>query len=246
MILRHGARDKERLHRFLDFCLRKSKGIVFVTGMGGFDKHLLYYAVSEGHIEVVEYLLSNEVRSLVESLGVKSNGGQSHPGVYYPSDINRPAREDRRTPVLEAIRWNRKSIVEPFVTNGADPKAMAKNPFSDEMNWTGFHILVIAGHNTDYSELMSFLIEAGLPIDGISLSDADDSRSSAESPLLVAVQHKAFNLATTFLEHGADPNALCVSSGLLSLEFPTKSSDIWSPLRHNTRYLPWISFRTVS
>ncbi|KAJ5911152.1 uncharacterized protein N7473_000455 [Penicillium subrubescens] len=221
MILRHGARYKERLHRFLDFCLRKSKGIVFMTGMGGFDTHLLYYAVSEGHDEVVEYLLSDEGKSLVESLNIHSNAGQSRPGVYDPSDINRPAREDWRTPVLEAIRWNRKSLVELLVTNGADPKALAKNPFSDEMNWTGFHILAIAGHNTDYSELVPFLIETGLLIDGIPSSDTNDSNGPAETPLLVAVQHNAFNLATTFLEHGADPNALCVSSGLLSLEFPT-------------------------
>jgi hypothetical protein len=89
------------------------------------------------------------------------------------------------------------------------------------MNWTGFHILAIAGHNTEYSELVSFLIEAGLTIDGIPSSDTDDSHSPAETPFLIAVQHNAFNLATTFLEHGADPNALSVSSGLLSLEFPT-------------------------
>jgi ankyrin repeat protein len=35
MILRHGARYKERLHRFLDFCLRKSKNIVFMSELEG-------------------------------------------------------------------------------------------------------------------------------------------------------------------------------------------------------------------
>jgi hypothetical protein len=68
--------------------------------------------------------------------------------------------------------------------------------------------------------LVAFLIEAGLLIDGI-LNIEDGSHNPAETPFLVAVQHNAFDLATTFLEFGADPNALCLSSGLLSLERPT-------------------------
>lgn len=127
-------------------------------------------------------------------------------------------------------------IVELLVTNGADAKAVAKNPFSDEMKWTGFHLLAIARHNMDYSNLFSFLIEAGLTLDGITYSDTD-SHCPAETPFLVAVQHNAFNLATTFLEHGANPNALSVSSGLLSLDSPPPSLDRSSSLHQCTQYL---------
>lgn len=181
--------------------------------------HLLYSAVSEGHDEVVESLLSKEVSDLVESFNIKPTTSQSRPDTYDPGDINRPAREDQRTPVLEAIRWNRKSIVELLVANGADLKTVAKNPFSDEMNWTDFDILATTGHNTDYSELVSFLIDEGLPLGNP--SGTESSHHLPETPFLVAVQHNAFSLASTFLEYRADLNASIISSGLLSLEYPT-------------------------
>jgi ankyrin repeat protein len=221
MVLRNGSSYRDRLHEFLDLCLKKSKDIVFATGVGGLDTHLLYYAVSEGHDEVVEYLLSAKVSELVESLDIQCGEGQTCPGAYNASDINRPARGDRRTPVLEAIRWNRKHIVETLVASGADPKAAARNPFSaKEMNWTGLHIFAAAGHDENHSELVSFLIQAGLPIDGIPNSP-DGTQQSPETPFLVTIQHNAFNLATTLLYFGANPNALQTSAGFFSLEHPT-------------------------
>lgn len=217
MILRHGARYKQRLHEFLELALRKAKDSRFLTGIGGPDTHLLYYAVSEGHDEVVAYLLSNEVGRMVSSFGTSVEERQSPPGAYNPGDINRPAREDRRTPVLEAIRWNRKPLVELLVKHGADPRATAKNPLSGDMNWTAFHILAAAGHTKDYSDLVTFLVTAGVPIDGIPAGSSD----STESPFLVAIQHNAFGLATAFLEHCANPNACSSTSGMLSLRYPT-------------------------
>ncbi|KAL7651567.1 hypothetical protein ACMYSQ_008912 [Aspergillus niger] len=221
MILRNGASYQERLHSFLDLCLRKSKDTVFTTGIGGFNTHLLYYAVSEGHDKVVEYLLSSKVRELVDSFDIKCGEGQTCPGAYNASDINRPAREDRRTPLLEAVRWNRKHIVELLAENGADPKAAARNPFStNQVNWTGLHIFAAAGHDEDHSGLVSFLIQTGLPVDGI-LDAADEPQQASETPFLLALQHNAFNLATTLLDFGADPNALRTSAGFFSLEHPT-------------------------
>ena len=230
MILRNGAKYEERLHQTLKLCLTKSKNTVFGSGIGGFDTTLLFYAVSECHDKVVEFLLSIDATQLVESFGPQPGEGPSRPGAYIPSDINRPAGDHRRTPALEAIRWNRKPIVELLIKNGADPKAVARNPFNaDEMNWTGFHILATAGHNTDHAELVSYLVlDAGLHIDGYYSNANGDSpefesnpRCTPETPFLVAVQHNAFNLASTFLEFGADPNAVGSSAGLLSLENPT-------------------------
>lgn len=217
MMLRHGARYKQRLHEFLELGLRNTKDVRFLTGIGGHDTHLLYYAVSEGHDEVVQYLLSNEVSKIISSFNTSVEDGQSLPGAYNQGDINRPAREDRRTPVLEAIRWNRKALVELLVKHGADPKATSRNPLSGEMNWTAFHILAAAGHTKDYSDLVSFLVTAGVPIDGIPVGNSSDS----ESPFLVAIQHNAFGLATAFLGHGANHNACSRTSGMLSLRHPT-------------------------
>ncbi|KAL1860095.1 hypothetical protein Plec18170_002044 [Paecilomyces lecythidis] len=217
MILRNGARYEQMLRRTLNVCVEKSKNVVFATGIGG-----------EGHDKVVEHLLSDEVRQIIGSLSPQPIENRSPPGAYNLSDVNRPAGEDRRTPVLEAIRWNRKPIVELLVANGADLKAMAKNPFDpDELNWTAFHILAIAGHNTNYADLVSYLVDAGLPIDGYSGNDEDNSENhSPETPFLVTVQHNALDLASKFLQFGADLNALRFSSGLLSLEYPT------TPLGH--------------
>ncbi|PYH94510.1 kinase-like protein [Aspergillus ellipticus CBS 707.79] len=218
MILRNGPRYEERLRQTLNLCLRKSNHIVFATGVGGFDTNLLYYAVSEGHDKAVEYLLSNEVKQLVESF--EHPPEPCRPGAYSPDDINRPTGEDRRTPVLEAIRWNRKPLAELLISNGADVSSLAKNPFNaSEMNWSGFHILATAGHNTTHVvELVSYLVDAGLSVDG---HHSSSDGYTPETPFLVAVQHNAFNLATAFVEHGAHPNTLCLSSGLLSLEHPT-------------------------
>lgn len=191
-----------------------------MSGIDGRETHALYYAVSEGHDEVVEYFLSKEVEELIASFEYESKPDQLPYGLYNPTDINRPAQDDKRTPVLEAIRWNRQPIVELLIARGADPKAVAKNPFSNEINWTGFHILATAGHDSNYSGLMSILVDAGLPINGIP-GDANAPQHSIESPFLVAIQHNAFNLATAFIEHGADPNFLSLSAGLVSLDHPT-------------------------
>ncbi|KAL4976597.1 hypothetical protein BDW66DRAFT_166389 [Aspergillus desertorum] len=220
MILRNGARYKERLHLFLNLGLRKAQGVSFLSGIGGHDTHLLYFAVSEAHDEVVDYLLSDEVKELVESFNDAVPDKELWRGAYNLGDINRPVREDRRTPVLEAIRWNRRPMVELLVKHGADIHAAARNPFSDEMNWTGFHILAAAGHTTNYSELVAFLVKAGLSVDGISAGQKETVHE-VESPFLVAVQHNAFGLATTFLDYGGDPNASSCSAGLLSLDHPT-------------------------
>ncbi|KAJ5443633.1 uncharacterized protein N7458_007505 [Penicillium daleae] len=195
--------------------------------------HLLYSAVSEGHDEVVESLLSKEVSDLVESFNIKPTTSQSRPDTYGPGDINRPAREDQRTPVLEAIRWNRKSIVELLVANGADLKTVAKNPFSDEMNWTDFHILATTGHNTDYSELVSFLIDEGLPLGNP--SGTESSHHLPETPFLVAVQHNAFSLASTFLEYRADLSPRLLVPGCFLWNIPPQSLGISLPLRRSIR-----------
>ncbi|OJJ45965.1 hypothetical protein ASPZODRAFT_143828 [Penicilliopsis zonata CBS 506.65] len=199
MILRNGARYRQRLHATLDVCLARSRPIVFGSGIGGFDTSLLFFAVSEAHDEVVEYLLSQPGDDDQDALS----------GAYTRRDINRPAADHRRTPVLEAIRWNRKHIVELLLSHGADITASARNPFTNELTWTGFHILATAGH--DLGDI-SYLLKAGLSLQEL---------PSTESPFLVALQHNVFDLASSLLTAGAQVSALCCDAGFLSLEYPT-------------------------
>lgn len=238
MILRSGPKFKDKLFRTLDFLIDHSKKIQmsFLNEEGDFRLSLLYKAITGAHDQVVEHLLSPRVEELLGPFDVKSDLS-SYLGAFHPSDINRPCGSERRTPLLESVRWNRIHMVEFLLQHGADPKAEARHPFAkDQINWTALHILANAGHNTDVS-LASLLVRSGLNIDGhveeasenslLEPSNQQDETTVssrhdlAETPLLVAVQNNAFNLATEFLNLGADINALSLGSGFIALEHQT-------------------------
>ncbi|KAI9723892.1 MAG: hypothetical protein M1828_004011 [Chrysothrix sp. TS-e1954] len=217
MILRGGADYLHRLHATLDLLREKTEYINF-QGNPKVELHnsLLYTAVSRGHDEVVGYMLDRQW--LVQDR------------------INFAAGEARRTPVLEAIRWNRESLVQTLVHGGADAMALAANPFDPQKtNWSALHIFAHEGHNKDL-ELMSRLVNMGVPIDGsdeivkisylgfendvdahtaeLTIDDAIKSARDCESPFSVAVRRNAFSLATRLLELKADPNSLSYCAGL--------------------------------
>ncbi|KAL8792124.1 MAG: hypothetical protein Q9195_005299 [Heterodermia aff. obscurata] len=218
MILRGGADYLNRLHATLDLLRERSK---FVSFQGQMQGSMLYSAVSKAHDEVVEYMFKNN---------------------WLTETINLPIGDARRTPVLEAIRWNRESLVQTLVDHGADILALAANPFApEESNWSALHIYAHEGHDKDLS-LVERLIEMGLPVEGPSkLDDPDVAQDSTplpniistlsitdksafiqtnETPFVVAIRHNAFNLANTLLSFGADPNSLAISSGLFSTCYP--------------------------
>ena len=182
---------------------------------------MMYSAVSKAHDEVVEYMFKND---------------------WLTETINTPIGDARRTPVLEAIRWNRESLVQTLVDHGADILALAANPFApEESNWSALHIYAQEGHDRDLS-LVEKLVGMGISVEGPSklndpdvtqestslsigistLSITDNSPSSQinETPFAVAIRHNAFNLANTLLSLGADPNSLATSSGLFSTRYP--------------------------
>jgi ankyrin repeat protein len=180
---------------------------------------MLYFAVAEAHDEVVEYMFMHNWR--VETL-------------------NDPCVSAQRTPVLEAIRWNRQPLVELLLRNGADARALAANPFQPEIrNWSALHVFAQEGHNKDIS-LVQTLVGLDVPVDGPpppqdkhATKDEIDSEMTSlsieanraailacESPIAVAIRRNAFNLASTFLSLGADPNALTLSSGLFNSTHP--------------------------
>jgi ankyrin repeat protein len=223
MILRNGVKYKDRLKECMDYLLEETHGATFSTGIGGFGHTLLYFAVSEAHDAIVEYLLSPETTRLLaagrERLAQKT-GSSKMPvpryGVYSPQHINMPCGDEQRTPLLECVRWNRYHLFELLLCNGADVQMRSRDPFdSTKMDWSALHVFAQAGHDIDVT-LAERIVQAGAPVDG-RLGDSLDS----ETPLLVALKNNAFNLANLLLRHNANVNARSESSGLLTLEYPT-------------------------
>ncbi|KAL6719266.1 hypothetical protein ACLMJK_003505 [Lecanora helva] len=211
MILRHGIEWLTCLHKTLDLLREKTKMIDFSTQFRG---SALQYAVEGAHDEVVDYMFQHE---------------------WLIDTINKPIGDAQRTPLLEAVRWNRKPMCELLRDKGADVKALAANPFQPERkNWSALHILAHEGHDKDIS-LAEWLIRNGVPIDGrkgthestsdtnISSLTLDDLKAgiySCETAFAVAVRRNAFNLANELLRLGADPSTLSFSSGMFASSHP--------------------------
>ena len=220
MILRSGADYLKRLYATLDLLRENTPYAKFENQMQG---SMLYTAVSKAHDEVVEYMFQHN---------------------WLVGTINTAIGESRRTPLLEAARWNRETLVRTLLGNGADTHAQAANPFApEESNWSALHILAHEGHDRDLS-LVDILVNTGLPVDGpqentstnadvppdslgllpnigtLSITDRSNSYRSNETPFAVAIRHNAFNLAEKLLSLGADPNSLSIKGGLFVSAFP--------------------------
>ncbi|ERF69389.1 hypothetical protein EPUS_05934 [Endocarpon pusillum Z07020] len=245
MMLRHGPQYRVKLKETFDYLLKATIGVTFSTGVGEFDYTLLYLALSEAHDAVVEYLLSPEVEAMLSAGAEQHNSQLSGPtdkwsrryGAFSREHINQPCGVDKRTPILECVRWNRKTMFQLLVEHGADVRASARKPFTkDQMDWSALHIFAYAGHNTDVT-LVTDLVAAGVPVEGRLTPD-----SISETPLLVALENNAFNLASTLLSLGADINALSVGSGLMALEHPNTilGHIVASAAQHSTPRLRYL------
>ena len=212
MILRGGADYLNRLHATLDLLRQKTE---FANFQGQMEGSMLYRAVSNAHDEYVDYMFANSW--LVET-------------------IDLPIGEARRTPILEAIRWNRENLVQNLVDHGADIHALAANPFAPaETNWSALHIYAHEGHDRDLS-LVHKLVEMSFPVEGpseagnaqnmprdistLSIAGKQGPNQINETPFAVAIRHNAFNLADTLLSLGAGANSLSTTSGLFHVVNP--------------------------
>jgi ankyrin repeat protein len=245
MMLRHGPQYKVKFKETFDYLLKATVGVTFSTGIGGFGYTLLYLAVSEAHDAVVEYLLSPEVEALLVAAQEQHNSKvfdpadklTGHCGAFSREHINQPCGVNKLTPLSECVRWNRKSIFQLLVEHGVDVRAATRNPFTqDQVEWSALHTFAHAGHNANIT-LATDLAAAGVPVDG-RLAQG----SMAETPLLVALENNAFNLASTLLGLGADINALSLSSGLMSLEYPSTvlGHIVASAAQHSTPRLRYL------
>lgn len=225
MVLRNGASYLEKFKNTMDYLLEETHGAAFATGLGEFGYTLLYYAISEGHDIVVEYLLAPETELLLQAgwqqlKDASKDGIEDVPvrryGVFSPDHVNIPCRDEQRTPLLECVRWNRHKLFDLLVRNRADIQARSRNPFDgSKANWSALHTFAHASHNTDFS-LAERIIESGVAVDG-----QPEGVSDLETPLLVALKNNSLSLAEALLRLGADINAACISSGLITLEHPT-------------------------
>lgn len=216
MILYHGPKYQQAMESTFNCLLPRANRVAYIDGYGGFKQTLLYFAVSLARDELVEYLVKHGAeittpRTNHDKEALKSQDA----GAFKTTDINRPSGIDMRTPLLEAVRWNRPTLVHLLLEHGAHATEASKNPFSgQDSTWTALHILAYAGQ--DATRLVQPLLDHGALLDGL----PDHSRTT-ESPLLIAVQNDAFQLAYSFILLGADMNFTTLSCGHLTLSNPT-------------------------
>lgn len=224
MIFQNGVQYLERMKDTLDYLLEETHGASFATGLGGFGYTLLYYAISEGHDLVAKYLLAPETEALLHAgrqrlravLSDEDDMPLRRYGVFSEEHINSPCGNEQRTPLLECIRWNHHELFDLLISRGADIHARSRNPFDgSRTNWSALHAFAYAAHDSDLT-LVRKIIEAGIDVDAQSNESAD-----LETPLLVALKNNAFNLTQELLRRGANINAVCISSGFVTLEQPT-------------------------
>ena len=186
MTIRNGAKYHTQLEATLRYLHDTFKNRYFVESQG--YETVIGYAVQGAHDEAAAILL--EIGWGIEA-------------------INRPNASHGRTPLLDAVRWNRRHMVRLLLAHGADPYAVARNPFDeDARNWGALHIFAEQTHNADLG-VVSDLLGAGVPVDGAPDSDI-------ETPFFVAVRRNAFHLADFLLVRGADINAMATRSALLT------------------------------
>lgn len=191
MIIRHGVRYLHQLESTLRLIHEKTRNFRMLSIDGEHDT-AIGYAASQGHDEAVEILLK---------IGWGDN------------EINQPDRLHGRTPILDAVRWNRNHLVDLLLRHGADPQAMARNPFDPKKhNWSALHIFAEQAHNDDFT-VAEVLLNAGVPVDG-------RHDEEVETPLYIAIRRNSFKLADFLLSKGADVNALSTRSSLIVSDHP--------------------------
>lgn len=194
MILRNSTKYKEQLYMTLALLIEQHSRHISPSNSIAWGAGHCYRAVTVGHSDVVEFFLSNRWQS---------------------DQINQPYGKPQRTCLLESVRFNRKTIFKSLVEHGANPLAMASNPFNAELrNWSALHVFAEAAHDTDL-DLVTRLIELGVPVDG---READDSNT--DTPFCISVCNDSYNLAKKLLGLGANPNALQIQSSIVRPLYP--------------------------
>ncbi|KAK5118358.1 hypothetical protein LTR62_002872 [Meristemomyces frigidus] len=211
----HGVNWKKELYATLKLLIPMSNRAANLNGYDYRGSSLLYWAVSIGRDEVVEYLLSEAWEDMRNGTYFNEDTiTTSDVGAFRPADINKRYTVEQRTPLLEAVRWNRVPMVQRLIEYGAEVGMAGNNPFSGQVGtWTAFHVLAHAGH--DDTNLLPLLRDHGAAVDGI-----EEFWGTTESPLLLALQNDCFGLAREFVAMGAEVNYPTRECGLFQVTWP--------------------------
>ncbi|EXL91604.1 hypothetical protein FOIG_15256 [Fusarium odoratissimum NRRL 54006] len=215
MILYHGPKNQQAMESTFNCLLPRASRITY-GAYGGFKQTLLYFDVSLARDELVEYLVKHGADVIKARTDHDEEAIESQDvGTFKRADINRASGVNMRTPLLEAVRWNRPALVNLLLEHGAQATKASKNPFSgQDSTWTALHILAYAGQ--DATRLVQQPLDHGAALNGL-----PDHFHTTESPLLIAVLNDAFHLAHSLVSHGADLNFTTLSCGHLTLSNPT-------------------------
>lgn len=187
MILRNGANYEAQMKSTLSLLKEKTAKVRFTVGDKGQNETLIHLAAREAHDQVCEFILGSGWRT--EELNQQVGGG-------------------RMTPILQAVRWNRRPLFQLLLNHGADARALASSPYDETVcSWSALHVFAEQAHNGNLS-LVDDLLAAGVPVDGNAVHDL-------ETPFNVAVRRNAFSLADYLLHHGALLNAMSTQSSLI-------------------------------
>lgn len=111
MLFENGTRHMQDINEIIDLLREKTNLVRPSPDLGGSKRALFYHTVAEAHDHVVCYMLEHR---------------------WHTEDLNRPCGELLRTPVLEAVRWGRKLLIELLIKRGADLSGRSSNPYKSE------------------------------------------------------------------------------------------------------------------
>ena len=190
MILRNGANYLSQFKSTLALLQEKTKLVRF--SLGRQNETLLHFAAREAHDEACEIILESGWRI---------------------EELDQPAGPAGLTPLLESVRWNRRSMFRLMLKHGADAHALALSPYDEHARtWSALHIFAEQAHNDELG-LVDDLLAASVPVDG-------DPTHAIETPFNVAVRHNAFRLADCLLRRGASLHAASACSSLIVSPHP--------------------------
>ena len=186
MILRNGLSYIDQLKSTLALLQEKTERIRFNLGQ---NETLLHMAAKGAHDEACQSILESN---------------------WLASEINKPAGLAGRTPLLESVRWNRRTLFHLLIRHGADATVLSASPYDEtgRPTWTALHHFADQAHDDDLA-LVDDLVAAGVPVDG-----------DGETPFDIAVRRSAFRLADRLRAHGAALDAASLRSALLVAPHP--------------------------
>ncbi|KAJ5462312.1 hypothetical protein N7530_010517 [Penicillium desertorum] len=176
----------------------------------------MYYAVSQGHTDVVELLLSapkesedNPEKGEMMIYALFTAMAHGHKGIAQMV-VNATTRLYRTRALADAVKWSKKEIVEMLLRSGAPtqfcrsevPNLLDDSPDNGE-KWVQPLLLAVRGGNLELTQL---LLEHGADANVECFAPAyGEIDRRFDRVLFWAVEKSNWKMVNLLLEHGADP-----------------------------------------